>query len=246
VIWAVALQSVIALSPPKPKHQWALYAMRRSLGGSTRMQIIRPLIIVGLAAAALSPPAAIAEEPAAIGQAEKVQASVTAEGGGKVRALAAASPLFFGDALASQNGARLEARLADDTQLTLGENARLVIDDFIYSPGAPGARLALRVLQGTFLFVGGRTEASEGGEVQIATTFATLGVRGTTVWGGPIDGACGVLVLDGEGVVTNAGQSVTRGAGQGTTIAGPQAAPQPVVAWPQDKVDRAIATISFQ
>lgn len=209
------------------------------------MQIVRRFLIVGAAAAALFPVAGMAEK-SAIGQAEKVQASVTAESGGKQRALAAASPLFFGDALASEDGARLEARLADDTRLTLGENARLVIDEFVYSPGAPGARLALSVLQGTFLFVGGRTEASEGGEVQIVTTFATLGVRGTTVWGGPIDGAFGVLVLDGEVSVTNAGQSVTLGPGQGTTIAGPGATPQPVVVWPQEKVDRAIATISFQ
>jgi hypothetical protein len=104
----------------------------------------------------------------------------------------------------------------------------------------------VRVLEGTFLFVGGQSEQSEGGDVQIATTFATLGVRGTTVWGGPIDGAFGVLVLDGEVNVTNAGQSVTLGPGQGTTIADPQAAPQPVVVWPQDKVDRAIASVSFQ
>jgi hypothetical protein len=209
------------------------------------MQIVRRFLIVGAAAAAFLPVAAMAEE-VAIGQAERVQASVTAESGGKERVLAAASPLFFGDALASQAGARLEAKLADDTRLTLGENARLVIDEFVYSPGAPGARLALSVLQGTFLFVGGRTEDSEGGEVEIVTTFATLGVRGTTVWGGPIDGAFGVLVLEGEVNVTNGGQSVTLGPGQGTTIEGPQGAPQPVVVWPQQKVDRAIASISFQ
>lgn len=207
------------------------------------MPALRLMLTSTLAAAALATAALGNPEP--IGQAERVQAPATAETGGAARALEPGASLFFGDALATGAGGRLEAALADDTRLTLGENARLVLDAFVYQPGAPGARLAVRVLEGTFLFVGGLSEASSGAEVSIVTTFATLGVRGTTVWGGPIDGAFGVLVLEGEVQVTNGGQSVTLGPGQGTTLADPQAAPQPPVSWPQDKVDRAIATITF-
>lgn len=200
--------------------------------------LFRVILSVGLALA-------FTAEAETVGRANRVQNEVTAEAAGTARPLAAADPLMFGDVLRAHEAARLEATLNDDTQLTLGENATVTIDDFIYAPDKAGNRLALKVLGGAFLFVGGKVEAGEGAQVQISTTFATLGVRGTTVWGGPLDGAYAVLVLDGEVTVTNAGTTVTLVAGSGTTLADEASPPQPPVVWGRAKVDRAIATVSF-
>ncbi len=179
-----------------------------------------------------------------IGQADRVRNEVTAESGGGTRTLAVGDAVLFGDKLSTGKDARLEARLDDETRLTLGENATLTLDEFIYAPEKSGNRLALAVLGGAFLFVGGRVEGGDG-QVQITTSFATLGVRGTTVWGGPLDGAYAVLVLEGEVTVTNAGSTVTLTTGEGTTIADEVSAPQPPVTWATAKVDRAIATVAF-
>lgn len=184
-------------------------------------------------------------DSSAIGQVDRVQNSVTAEREGATRHLAVQSPLFTADLLQSHKAARLEATLGDDTKITLGENAALRVEDFLYTPGSTGGRLSMRVLNGAFLFIGGKVEAPTGGNVEIATNFATLGIRGTTVWGGPLDGAFAVLVLSGEVTVTNAGTTVTLTPNTGTTIANADSAPQPPVVWGQDKIDRAIATISF-
>ena len=43
-------------------------------------------------------------------------------------------------------------------QLTLGENATLVVDEFIYDPFRSRGALLVKVIQGAFLFVGGRIE----------------------------------------------------------------------------------------
>ena len=153
--------------------------------------------------------------------------------------------LFRGDMLVSHEQARLEATLRDATRITLGQNAELHIDDFLYAEGTPGGTLALRVLDGTFLFVGGKVEGPTGGNVRITTGFATLGVRGTTVWGGPLDGSYAVLVLKGEVTVSNGGGTVTLRANEGTTVADPASPPEPAVTWAKAKVDRALATISF-
>ncbi len=211
------------------------------------MGMFRPKTLAAGALTVLVAAASAAHAEAdAVGTVDRVQNRVTAEAAGTLRELAVADPLFLGDLLQAHEAARLEATLADDTRITLGETAQLRVDEFLYAPGVPGGRLALRVLNGAFLFVGGRIEAPEGGNVEIATTFATLGVRGTTVWGGPLDGAFAVFVQEGEVRVTNAGQTVTLGPGDGTTIADPASPPQAPVVWGQDKIDRAFATISFQ
>ncbi len=77
--------------------------------------------------------------------------------------------------------------MPDGTQLTLGENATLVVDEFVYDPFKSRGVLSVRVIKGAFLFVGGRIEGQKDAKVQIHTPVAAIGVRGTTVWGGPID-----------------------------------------------------------
>jgi hypothetical protein len=188
--------------------------------------------------------AATMEPPTSVGSVDKIQAVAEAQRAGAVRALAAAAPVYFRDKLRTGAGSRLEAKLADDTVLTLGASTRLTIDEFVYKPGETGGKLALTVAGGPFLFVGGKIEGPTGGNVAIHTPVGTLGVRGTTVWGGPIDKGYGVLVLKGEVSVTTATGTVVLHEGQGTMIRAKQP-PQAAAPWPEDRVHRAVATISF-
>ena len=56
-----------------------------------------------------------------------------------------------------------------------------------------------------------------------------------------------MFLIEGEVTVTNAnGEQALDTPGEGTNIATPDAAPGAVTIWPQDKVDRAIATVTFQ
>ena len=64
----------------------------------------------------------------AVGAVDKVQAHVDATQAGQTRALAVNSDVYFRDRCHSTEGARLQATLKDGTQLTLGENATLVVD----------------------------------------------------------------------------------------------------------------------
>ena len=181
---------------------------------------------------------------APIGSVTKLEAVVTASQKDQTRRLEPASQIHFRDNLRSGPSARLEATLADDTVLTLGENARMTIDEFVYNPAKKNNRLAIKVSQGAFLFVGGKIEEPAGGNVVIKTPVGTLGVRGTTVWGGYIDGGYGVLVLSGEvDVMTKKGR-VKLAAGQGTMVYKDRK-PMAAGAWPADRTERAVKTISF-
>ena len=139
---------------------------------------------------------------------------------------------------------RLRSTLRDGAQVTLGAEAAMVVRAFDYDPEAPGGALGLDVGAGAFLFVGGRIEAASGGRVEIHTPVGRLDVRGIAVWGGMIDGAYGVLVVNGDVVVTTAGGSITLAAGEATTIARPEQAPVAEI-WPNDKIDRAIQTVTL-
>ena len=164
--------------------------------------------------------------------------------GGTVRDLAVAAPVLFGDRLRTGPESRLEAKLADGTVLMQGEKGRLTIDKFVYDPDRDGGRVAFTVKSGVFLFVGGKIEGPTGGHVAIDTPVGTLGVRGTTVWGGHIDGGFGVLVLSGEVSLKTPWGQVVMHQGQGTMVYGGRG-PTKASPWPDDRVKRAVATVSF-
>ncbi|MEJ1159293.1 FecR family protein [Prosthecomicrobium sp. N25] len=197
-----------------------------------------------IALAAIGMGAAWAGEASAqaVGKVDKVEAEVTATSKAGTRRLEPATNILYEDVLVSGPKARLQATLQDGTQLTLGENGRLVVDRFVYDPAKAGGGLDLRVTRGAFLFVGGKVEEKSGGAVSIRTPVATLGVRGTTVWGGRIDGGYGVLVLSGEVDVRTARGTVKLRKGQGTLIRGTPSSPAP---WSADRTRRAVATIAF-
>jgi len=183
-------------------------------------------------------------EPTTVGAVDKVQAQVDATQAGRTRTLAVNSDLYFRDRCQSGEGARLQATLKDGTQLTLGEHATLVVDEFVYDPTTSRGKLAVRIAKGAFLYVGGLIEGEPGAKVRMRTPAAAIGVRGTTVWGGPIDKGFGVLALSGEVTVTGRRGTVTLKQGEGTMLFA-DGKPRRVVTWPAAKVQRAIATIAF-
>jgi hypothetical protein len=166
-----------------------------------------------LAASIIGARVALAE-PIAVAAVDKVQAHVDATQAGETRALAADSDVYFRDRCHSGEGARLQATLKDGAQLTLGENATVVVDDFVYDPSRSRGELSLRVVKGAFLYVGGQVERLTAAKVRIQTPVAAIGVRGTTVWGGPIDSGYGVIALSGEVTVTGRRGTVTLKQGQ--------------------------------
>jgi hypothetical protein len=170
---------------------------------------------------------------------------VEATQAGQTRALGVKSEIYFRDRCHSREGARLQAALKDGTQLTLGENATLVVDEFIYDPSMSRGALSVSVIRGAFLYVGGRIEGVNGAKVQIRTPIGAIGMRGTTVRGGPIDNGYGVIVLSGEVTVTGRKGTVTLKQGQGTMLFG-GGKPQRAAAWPAGRMKRAVASITFE
>ena len=94
--------------------------------------------------------------------------------------------------------ARLEITFRDNTLLTLGENARVVIDNYVYQPTQGTGAMVVKATHGAMRFVTGRIGKMRDRDVTVVTPEAALAIRGTDFWVGPIDGQYGVLLLKGK------------------------------------------------
>jgi len=183
----------------------------------------------------------------AIGAVSRIQGEANGTRGGATRALGLNAPVFLNEIVSTGDGARLEVTFADDTRVTVGEKAKLTLDTFVFDPAAGNGAIKFGVT-GALRFVSGKLTKLASSDVSVNTGVATLGIRGTEFWGGPIDDqALGVFLVTGVVSVSNAaGEQTLSRPGQGTNIATPGSAPGPVTFWPQDKVDRAVATVTFR
>lgn len=202
------------------------------------------MVMATLAILFLAP--ATAQEKTRVGLVNRVQADVQIKSGGNSSKAAIGTPVHLDDEIETGPGARLEVTLKDNTKLTLGENARMIVDTFVYNPNEDKAEFS-SFIKGAFRFVTGRIADAKTKTVEVRTPVATMGIRGTDFWGGPIDGNIGIFLLSGEIVVrTQGGEVVLDRSGLGTTITSADEAPSAPVTWPQEKVDRAVATVTFQ
>jgi hypothetical protein len=173
---------------------------------SSLIPLLRFLAIVLFVALPLG--AAAAES---VGRVTKVQGSTTPAANG--------TPVHMNDRLRTGANARLEVTFNDNSKLTLGENANVVIDRYVYNPNKSSAQVVLNATQGALRFAGGKIEQMNQKNIVVNTPNAALAVRGTHFWAGPIDGQYGVLLLNGKvGVSNRAGAVTLARPGMGTDI----------------------------
>lgn len=179
-----------------------------------------------------------------VGGVKKVQNRADAVYAEKARRLAKDSDVKMLDALQTGAEARLKVRFKDGSSFVLGENAELIVDEFVYVPKKEQT-ITLSYLKGALRFVGEKTRGYAQKKVKVYTPVAVLGVRGTDFWVGRIDGDTGVLVLDGEVQVRNASGHISLGPGEGTMIKD-DGTLGPVKNWGKEKKRRALKMIEFR
>lgn len=200
-------------------------------------------------------PSAVAQEAA--GVVEKMLGSAARQQGAEPHALATGSSVFAGDTISTSAGARLRIRFLDDSILTLGEDARLSIDEVVYIPAgrAPEAgEQTLRFVKGVFQYVSGKIGHGVPEQVALNTPVATIGIRGTRVIAGELQTGMppgqkhyGFQILEGAVVIAAPLGSVTLNEpGQGTflPLAG-GAPPTPVRQWTAEEASEAAAAVAF-
>jgi hypothetical protein len=161
---------------------------------------------------------------------------------------AVGTEVHMNDRLRTGPEARLQVTFVDDTVLTLGENANVVIDRYVYNPGQGTGEVSLTATRAALRFTTGKLNQLPNKNITVTTPVAALAVRGTDFWAGIVDYQYGVLLLQGNLNVSNSLGAVNLLPGQGTDFApslkDPEAPGTPYK-WPPDKVARALSTTSF-
>ena len=161
---------------------------------------------------------------------------------------AVGTPVHMSDTLRTGPGARLQVTFRDQTNLSLGENATVVIDRFVFDPDASIGEASLSATKGAFRMVTGRISDMQNKKIGVTTPFGALAVRGTDFWWGPIEGQFGVLLVHNSRVDVsdpNCPAVTLDQAGEGTDIDRDRKCPGAPYQWPQARIDAALQSTGF-
>lgn len=143
---------------------------------------------------------------AASGTALGVRPEASAETAGANRVLQVGADIFIGDLVTTGQKGNVQIRFSDRTELVVGPNSRLVIEDYLLRDDGSTGKLAVNALAGTFRFVTGGAPKDK---YLIRTPTGTVGVRGTAFDLNVVEDHTSLLLIEGAVRMCNlAGQCV--------------------------------------
>jgi len=127
----------------------------------------------------------------------EVVRTASLESGAAIGQMSSGQTVFLGDDIKVGAQGRLQVMLLDETIFTLGANAVMRIDEFVYDPNDTSrSSLSTSIKQGAFRFVSGQIARSGRDAMAVTLPGATIGVRGTSVAGNVApNGAASVILL---------------------------------------------------
>lgn len=161
-------------------------------------------VLAGFALVCLTFPAQALAAPAAT--VEAVQAPAWRDRNGVTVPLAAGMELKSGDVLRTGSGARAYLMLAEGSRVKLGEAAQFTFHTQSLRP-EKSFRGALDVLAGAFRFTTAKLKKALPRDVAIRVGTATIGIRGTDIWGKTDKDGDLVALVEGRIEITRAGQA---------------------------------------
>jgi hypothetical protein len=95
--------------------------------------------------------------------------------------------IFLGDRIVTRAASGVQIMLLDGTTFSIGPDASMVIDEFVYDPATNVGRLSATLTRGTLRVISGRLGRQEQEAIRVKLPQATVGIRGTMaiLSGGP-------------------------------------------------------------
>ncbi len=116
-----------------------------------------------------------------LGHVRDIQGNPTVQRpGGQPQPLRPGDPIHFGDEVNTGAGGHAHIDFEDETALTLGENAKVRLDDYVFNPAdAANNKSSFSILEGLFKYTSGLISSRPNPDVQMNTVYGAIGVRGT-------------------------------------------------------------------
>lgn len=120
--------------------------------------------------------------------------------------------VFQGDVIETEYDAAVNIAFIDESSFSIGEDARMAIDEFVFDPATNDGTTNVSILRGVFMYTSGLMGRDNPDSVEIDTPVGSIGIRGTIIGGTimPADsGESQITVVEGAIVVTNgSGQQI--------------------------------------
>ncbi len=134
-----------------------------------------------------------------IGQLVALEGDAFYAGSEKKAKIRVDDPIYFNSMIETGPKSKAMIMFIDDTQITLGENSTLKIDEYVFDPyDSSENKGRFSFAKGTFLWVSGMISKREKPDVRLDTAYGSIGIRGTVVWAGPVSDAYGVFTDEGQ------------------------------------------------
>ena len=208
-------------------------------------KFFRRIAVITAALAALTGGSASAVELA--GTITRVRGDATAQSAGQTHTLAQNAKVYVGDEIRAGRETRIEMTMIDETKLTLGDNSRLAIDAYVFSPEKNAGAGTVRVIEGVFRAATGKLAKVDGAPFQVKMPVSTLGIRGTEFWGEQRADNLLVALLGGKGLYleNQAGRVEIDELGFATRITSATTAPSAPFKLTDDQIRAALATVAW-
>jgi hypothetical protein len=95
--------------------------------------------------------------------------------------------------LATAERGALEVTFLDGSKLTMGQNSRLTVDEYVYSGNTSASKQTVRYTKGLFRYVSGSIPKDN---VKIETPTVTIGIRGTIFRTALLDDGSGLTSVE--------------------------------------------------
>jgi trimeric autotransporter adhesin len=179
--------------------------------------------------------------------------------GGLPRRLVLGQDVVFNERITTEAEGQTQILFVDESTLSVGPNANMLIDQFVYDPNAGTGKLAASLTRGVFRFVGGKLSKQDNA-VTMRTPAATIGIRGGVMLVNVRPGcsspgsslasrgcnALEVIFVYGQGVtvtgLNGASQTLTR-PGFEVTVSAPGAAPSDPAPAPRGATEAMLAQL---
>ena len=130
---------------------------------------------------------------------EEVQGTAWAQTGAEApRKLVKDAVFFVTDRITTEARSSVKLLFDDNTRFSIGNESELVIDRFTYRQADQANSFSSRVLKGTFRFVTGLLAREKPEDMEVNTTVAVIGIRGTQVIGETTATSAVIILLEPE------------------------------------------------
>lgn len=200
---------------------------------------------LGVLAVVLLLPELVMAAPCRVGEVVRLVGEVTVMRPARQFTPVTGMKICMGDRFVTGAASIAELRLRDGSLITVGKGSDFTIREYRIYREKPNVAL-FDLAQGAFRSVTGFI-TRRAHRYEVRTAVATIGVRGTDFWGGYglTENGLDVLMLEGKGVYvqTEGGTVELDKPGLGTTVVA-GGAPSAPKTWGQEKVQRAVSTIT--